>query len=152
MPEKCQNFFLTLRANPSPYLFVLLSSSLGYRCYINCIFVKHVKCPWSEMRETTRRSNCYNLISEVEIVGTSCVGHIVTLIYLKIFGFVEGIIINYYYHYYYCKFFTPVLALSMESVQVSSILRVLGSLHNDVVCMVSNPPLISISSVFLPNF
>ena len=55
MPEKCQNFsLLMLRANPSPCLFVLLSSTLGYIC---CIFVKHVKCPWLEMRGTTRRLN-----------------------------------------------------------------------------------------------
>ena len=30
MSEKCPNFFLTLRANPSPCLFYLLSSTLGY--------------------------------------------------------------------------------------------------------------------------
>ena len=43
MPEKC---LLTLRANPSLCLFVLLSSTLCYICYICCIFVRHVKCPW----------------------------------------------------------------------------------------------------------
>ena len=60
--QKCQksakNFsLLTLRDNPSPCLFILLFSTLGYICYICCIFVKHVKCPWPEMRETTRLSN-----------------------------------------------------------------------------------------------
>ena len=78
MSEKCQNFsLLTLRANPSPCLFVN-SSALGYICYICCIFVKHVKYPWPEMRETARRSNGNELISEVEIVGTGRVGHIVS--------------------------------------------------------------------------
>ena len=63
MPERCQNFsLLTLRPNPSPCLFVLLSSTLGYICYICYIFVKHVKCPWPEMRESTRLSNSHELI------------------------------------------------------------------------------------------
>ena len=65
--QKCQksvkNFYLlTLRVYPSPRLFVLLSYTLGYICYICCIFVKHVKCPWPETRKTTRLSNGYELI------------------------------------------------------------------------------------------
>ena len=79
MPEKCQNFSLfTLRANPSPCLFVLLSSTLSCIYYICCIFVKHVKCPWPEMRETTRWFGSHELILKVEIVGTGRVGYIVT--------------------------------------------------------------------------
>ena len=71
MPEKCQNFSVhTLRADPNPCLFVLLSSTLGYICYIYYIFVKHVNCPLPGMRETSWRSNDYELIQEVEIVGT----------------------------------------------------------------------------------
>ena len=52
---------LTLRANPSPFLFVLLSSTLGYIYYICYIFVRYVKCYWLEMRETTRLSNGHEL-------------------------------------------------------------------------------------------
>ena len=63
IPEKCPNFsLLTLRANPSSCLFVLLSSTLGYICYICYIFVKHVKCLRPEMRGTTRRSDGHELI------------------------------------------------------------------------------------------
>ena len=54
--KSVKNFsLLTLRANPSSCLFVLLSPTLGYICYICYMFVKHVKCPWLEMRKTTRR-------------------------------------------------------------------------------------------------
>ena len=69
---------LTLRANPSPFLFVLLSSTLGYICYICCIFVKYMKCPWPEMRGTTRLSNGHEVIQEDVIVGADRVVHIVT--------------------------------------------------------------------------
>ena len=46
MTEKCQNFTLhTITANPNPCLFVL-SSTLGYICYVCCKFVNHLKYPW----------------------------------------------------------------------------------------------------------
>ena len=46
MQEKYPNFYLlSLTANPSPCLFILLSSSLDYIRYICYTFVKHVKCP-----------------------------------------------------------------------------------------------------------
>ena len=78
MTEKFPNFsFLTLRAYPSPCLFVLYFTH-GYICYICYIFVKHVKCLWPEMRETTRRSFGHKLIYEVEIEGIGRAGHIVT--------------------------------------------------------------------------
>ena len=62
VPEECPNFSLFAhRANTSPCLFVL-SSPLGYICYVCCIFVKHVKWPWPEMRESIWLSNGHELI------------------------------------------------------------------------------------------
>ena len=55
MPKKGQTF--SLRPNLSLCLFVLLFSTLSYICDICCIFVKHMKCPWPEMRGTTRWLN-----------------------------------------------------------------------------------------------
>ena len=44
--KSVKNFsLLTLRPYSSPFLFVLLSPTLGYTCYVSCIFVKHVKYP-----------------------------------------------------------------------------------------------------------
>ena len=61
--EKCQNFsLLVLGANPGLCLFVLLSSTLDYICCICIVFVKHVKCPHLEMRETTGQSDGHELV------------------------------------------------------------------------------------------
>ena len=61
--EGCQNLsLLVLWAKPGLCLFVLLSSTLGYTFCVCWVFVKHVKCPWPEMRETTRRSEGHELV------------------------------------------------------------------------------------------
>ena len=54
--KSAKNFPLhTLRPDPSPYLFVLLS-----RLYM--LYLLHMKCSWSEIRETTRLSNGHELV------------------------------------------------------------------------------------------
>ena len=58
---------LALWPNPSPCFFFLLFLCMLYLVYMQ----NNVKCPWPEMRETTRRSEGHELVVEVVIVGTS---------------------------------------------------------------------------------
>ena len=59
-----KNFsLLALGAKPSLCLFVLLFfHSLGCVCCVLCCLYSNVKCPWLKMRETTRRSDCHELV------------------------------------------------------------------------------------------